>query len=427
MSPAMEKRYSGSYTTKMSEYKIHLPSRYHPKQLAVIHSKAKRKVLVWGRRAGKTRTDAVLAVTAFLDNKRVLEAAPKFDQTTVFWRYVKRMLRDPLAAGVLKKNESSRIIENEATGNWLRSMTAYDADSLRSDAADLLILDEFQDMKPDAWDEVGAPMMLDTDGDAVFSGTPKRKNHFFNMYASGLGDTTGRWMVEHITSHDNPFLSQVALKEIIADMTDEAYRQEIMAEFLDNEGAVFRNIGACMGAPESTPDKHKGHRTVAGLDWAKQRDYTAISIGCADCKVEVARDRFNRIDYAFQRERIKALVTPWGIDTILAERNSIGEPNLEQMQRDGLPVVGFETTSASKPPLIENLSLALQKVEWQFQPDPVWKAEMEAYEMKVNPNTGRSSYSAPEGVNDDTVIARALMLRAAGSKTFEVVDSPFDF
>ena len=94
--------------------------------------------------------------------------------------------------------------------------------------------------------------------------------------------------------------------------------------------------------------------------------------------------------------------------------NSIGEPGFEALQRAGLPVRAFETTASSKPPLIENLALTLERAEFQFIPDPVWTGELEAYERKVSPLTGRSQYSAPEGLHDDTVMARALMVWAAG-------------
>ena len=89
----------------------------------------------------------------------------------------------------------------------------------------------------------------------------------------------------------------------------------------------------------------------------------------------------------------------------------MGEPIFEQLAREGLNVVAFQTTPGSKPPLIENLALAFEREEWQFQNDPIWTAELEAYERKVSATTGRSSYSAPEGGHDDTVMARALMLR----------------
>jgi hypothetical protein len=128
-----------------------------------------------------------------------------------------------------------------------------------------------------------------------------------------------------------------------------------------------------------------------------------------DCLCEVARDRFNKIDYIFQRGRLQVMCDLWKPKAILSEINSIGTPVFEELERARLPVVAFETTAASKPPLIENLALALERAEWQFQNDPTWTAELEAYERKISPFTGRSSYSAPEDGHDDTVMARALM------------------
>lgn len=104
------------------------------------------------------------------------------------------------------------------------------------------------------------------------------------------------------------------------------------------------------------------------------------------------------------------MCSKWQPTAIQTELNSIGQPVFEQLQRLDLPVVGFETTATTKPPLIENLALALERSEWQFQQDAIWTAELEAYERKVSTVTGRSSYNAPEGVHDDTVMARALMV-----------------
>lgn len=65
-------------------------------------------------------------------------------------------------------------------------------------------------------------------------------------------------------------------------------------------------------------------------------------------------------------QRLKALADNGNRTAILTELNSVGSPVFEQLQRLGLPVVGFNTTAQSKPPLIENLALALEKAEWQF-------------------------------------------------------------
>jgi hypothetical protein len=388
----------------------------HLKQESFMRSKAKRKCVCAGRRAGKTTGMATYAIEEALNGRRILEAAPTSDQTSAFWDECKKALAAPIAAERIYKNETERLLVFP-NGGRIRTKTAWNADTLRGDHADLLILDEYSIMDPSAWDEVGAPMLLDNNGDAVFIFTPKRRNHAFTVYNRALGDMTGRWEAFHFTSLDNPHLSPDALAEITGDMTENAYKQEILAEFLENEGTVFRNIANCMNAPETTPEAHAGHLLVAGVDWGRDHDFTSVSVGCVSCKQEVARDRFNQVDYVVQRDRIKALWEKWRIASILVEANSIGVPNLEMMQRDHLPASGFMTTPSSKPPLIENLTLALERTEWQFQADPIWISELEAYERTVSLATGRSSYSAPKGGHDDTVISRALMVWQATNRT----------
>jgi hypothetical protein len=100
-----------------------------------------------------------------------------------------------------------------------------------------------------------------------------------------------------------------------------------------------------------------------------------------------------------------SLAGAWHPAGILAERNSMGDPIIDQLLRDGLPMLtgpdelpGFMTSATSKPQLIENLALTLERTQWQFQSDPIWTGELEAYERQVSPVTGRASNSAPEGM-----------------------------
>jgi hypothetical protein len=221
------------------------------------------------------------------------------------------------------------------------------------------------------------------------------------------------WRAWTFTSYDNPHLDRAELEGLRATMTDEAYRQEIMAEFIEGEGAVFRNLAAACTAPMGDkPENHKGHVIVAGVDWGKQNDYTAISLGCVNCRREVVLDRFNQIDYEFQLQRLQRLFTDWSVRLGQVELNSIGQPMFERLARSGVPVVGFDTTATSKPPLIEALALALDQGSPLLLPLDWATAELEAYERRVNPNTGHPTYTAPDGLHDDTVMARALMNRA---------------
>ena len=232
------------------EYLIHLATP-HEKQNAFIKCGKKRIAICAGRRGGKTIGSATLAVEKFLDGKRVLYAAPTEDQISSFWYEVKRALYEPIEAKVFEKNETMHTIELPRTKQRIRAKTAFNADTLRGDYADLLILDEFQLMNEDAWEVVGAPMLADNDGDAVFIYTPpslktrtfskaRDPRHASKMFKKAQEDKTGRWAAFQFTSFDNPYISQDALTELASDMTALAYRQEIMAEDVDEApGALW--------------------------------------------------------------------------------------------------------------------------------------------------------------------------------------------
>jgi hypothetical protein len=224
----------------------------HAQQVRFLESPSKRKVIRAGRRGGKTVGMALLAVRAFLAGRRILYAVPTQEQMDRFWFECKLALSVPLDAGILYKNETRHIIELTGTENRIRAKTAWNADTLRGDYAETLILDEYQLMAEEAWGTVGAPMMADKNGDAVFVFTPpsfrtssvskaRDKQHATKLYRDAAKDTTGRWEVFHFASQDNPHISAEALEDLASDMTDLAYRQEILAEDLeDNPASLWR-------------------------------------------------------------------------------------------------------------------------------------------------------------------------------------------
>lgn len=178
---------------------------------------------------------------SLLEGKRVLYTAPTSEQTDRFWYEVVTALREPLQEGVYVQNKSERFIERPGTLNRIKVKTAWDADSLRGDFADLLVFDEWQLTNEDAWEVVGAPMLIDNNGDAVFIYTPPSlrsagiskshdPRHAAKMYKAAGEDGSGRWARFHFTSYDNPYLSSEGLTEVTKDMSRASLRQEIFAE-----------------------------------------------------------------------------------------------------------------------------------------------------------------------------------------------------
>jgi CRISPR/Cas system-associated endonuclease/helicase Cas3 len=129
--------------------KIKLSGRKHKIQQEFINCEAKRIVIRAGRRSGKTVGVANLAVKRFLEGKRILYAAPTAGQVEMFWATVTNILAEPIRQKIFIKNETEKYIELPGTEQRIKAKTAWNADSLRGDYADVLILDEFQLMNED--------------------------------------------------------------------------------------------------------------------------------------------------------------------------------------------------------------------------------------------------------------------------------------
>ncbi len=363
----------------------------------------------------------MLAVDTMIQGKRFFWGAPTFDQVRIGWNEMK-----VASNGNLDFSQQRMTAILPKTGGVTIFRCLDDPDNARGHSADRGGFDEVGDIKESAYYQVVRAMLIDTGGDFYGVGTPKGRNWFWREHRQSLDlEDSISWqiptkgceivdgqLVRKLHPHENPDIAWEEIERLYSTMPMDIFKQEILAEFIENQGAVFRNIIACLGAPlDPDPKDHKDHTKIMGVDWGKHNDFTALSCGCVECMVELARDRFNQIDYIFQRGRLQVFYDKWQPDIIIAESNSMGEPIIEQLQEDGLPVMGFMTMAPSKPPLIENLALAFEREEFQFQDDPIWTAELEAYERKVSVSTGRSQYGAPEGMHDDTVIARALMLK----------------
>ena len=242
------------------EYSVVLPSsRDHKIQQQFIDCDAKRVIVRAGRRGGKTVGVGIKACKEFLNKKRVLYAAPTSDQVNRFWVTVVNAFQEPIDRGVIYKNETLHVLEIPGTEIRIRAKSAWNADSLRGDYADVLILDEYSLMCEDTWALVGAPMLLDNDGDAIFIYTPPSLHsrsvskandprHASKLFLAAQVEEKlalkenriSRWKTFHFTSMDNPFISKDALSEITQDMTSLAYRMEILAQDIsESPGALW--------------------------------------------------------------------------------------------------------------------------------------------------------------------------------------------
>lgn len=401
--------------------RIKLPMPHNGQR--IVRSQHKRfNWLSAGRRWRKTTLAMVLSVEAAVAGRHVLWGAPTFDQVRVCWDEAKK------ACGAVATFTQQRMMAEFPNGGRIIYRSLDNPDNARGHTADGVVIDEAADVKEAAWFEVIRPMLIDTDGWAWIIGTPKGRNWFWreHLNAKDRGDSIS-WQAPTLGVHvvgngieraphplENPEIPFSEIEQVWRTTPERTFQQEILAEFLESGGGVFRRVMEAATAHEQAPQP--GHEYVFGVDWGKQADFTVIHVLDVANREQVYMDRFNQIDYRVQRQRLGVLYERYQPRVIVAETNSMGEPIIEQLREDGLPVQGFTTTNATKAQIIDSLSLAFERGEITILNDPTLVGELQAYEMQRLPS-GMARYSAPEGMHDDCVMALALAWHGAGIET----------
>jgi predicted TIM-barrel fold metal-dependent hydrolase len=370
-------------------------------QRALYRHPARFHVVACGRRWGKTQFGKLIAAEAiFKHGVDVWWVSPTYKMSGAIWRD----FRKSIGRYATWANASDRVMEfhNSAT---LTIWTGDAADTMRGGAPGLVLIDEAAMIKDaEMWPAVIRPALTDKRGRAMFLSTPRGHNWFWELYNRGNDPLFPDYKSWNFPSWYNPLLPKGEFEEARLTLPERFFQQEYGAEFIPDAGGVFRGVLDVSTADIRKP--YKG-RFVFGVDWGKVNDFTVISVFDTDTKTQVDIDRFNQISWSLQRQRLMLMYEKWKPVSILAEWNSIGDPNIEALQDDGLPVQPFHTNKQTKSPLIEALALAIERQDATLLNDRVQIAELQAYEMERLPG-GAFRYNAPDGGHDDTVIATAL-------------------
>ena len=370
--------------------------------------------LAAGRRWRKTTMAMTISVESAAAGQTVIWGAPTYNQVRIGMEETRRA-----AAGVADFN-LSRMEVSFPLGGRILFRSLDNPDNARGLTGDGIVIDEAGIAKPYAWYEVLRPMLIDTGGWLWAIGTPNGRNWFWteSMAALDRADAMA-WQVPTLGVEivggelrrrplplENPAIPFEEIDRLYRTMSERAFRQEILAEFVEDGGGVFRRVvDAATATEQSGPTP--GHSYVIACDWGRSNDYTVLAVLDTREQALVYMDRFSQIDYVLQMERVTALARRFNPVSIVAEANAMGQPVIDQLARRGLPIKPFVTTNASKAEIIDALALAFEQGEIRILNDPVLLGELQAYEMNKTPS-GLMQYSAPEGMHDDTVMALAI-------------------
>lgn len=383
---------------------VHLP-RPHPEQRRVIREASRFNVLACGRRWGKSTLGVNRLVQPAIGGGPVAWFSPTYRMLTEIWRDVRRALA-PITARVDVQQRRIELV----TGGVIEMWSLDQPDTARGRKYRRVVVDEAALVRDlaDVWGMVLRPTLADYQGDAWFLSTPQGRNGFAVMYDWGRDPhpAHAEWTAWQMPTAANPYIPPAEIEAMRRTLPERTYAQEIDAVFLDDAGGVLRRVRDAATAT-ARERAEAGHAYVFGVDWGKLSDFTVVSVIDSTRSAQVALDRFHQIDYAVQMGRLRALAEQFQPVAIIAERNSMGEPLVEQAIREGLPVQPFTTTNASKAQVIDGLALALERGELAILPDPIQLEELMAYEAERLPS-GLVRYGAPAGLHDDTVMALAL-------------------
>ncbi|HEX5074253.1 MAG TPA: terminase family protein [Gemmatimonadaceae bacterium] len=257
---------------------VSLDVKLHPAQMVVFNSPARFSVLAAGRRFGKTNLATARAAAKAMDprnvkRKPVFVVAPVATQAKLlYWQGLLDLLYpvlDPKRPP--QSNEGHIYLRN---GVMIGVKGADRPDTLRGVGLWHTELDEYADMKPEVWESILRPALADVKGTAGFIGTPKGRNHFYELYMSAGGEGAYRgpgrgtpvssdWAAFHYVSLDNPFLDPSEIEAARTTMTPFAFRQEFLASF---ETGTSESFEADWIVEVDEEPKDKDGKPVPG-DW----------------------------------------------------------------------------------------------------------------------------------------------------------------
>jgi Terminase large subunit, T4likevirus-type, N-terminal len=223
-------------------------------QQAIYRSPVRFRVVVAGRRWGKTQLARTELITRALNGPgRFWYVAPTLkDAKDIFWADLKDGIDPSWLAG--SPNESELRVDLR-TGAEIRLFGAEDPNSLRGRGLRFVVLDEFADMKVQAWTESLRPALSDYKAPALFIGTPRSYNHFHDLYERGQNPQRPTWASWQYKTIENPFIDPQEIEDAKHDLDPRTFRQEYEASFETLAGRAYyaftraHNVGPVLFQP----------------------------------------------------------------------------------------------------------------------------------------------------------------------------------
>lgn len=369
----------------------------YQKQLEAMFCAERYGLIESSTKAGKT-TSALL----WLGEQAMLSkagrnhwwVAPVADQAAIAMGRLARGIPQSLR----KENKSKKTI-TLANGAVIWFKSGDKPDSLYGEDVYSCVIDEASRVKEGAWHAVRSTLTATRAPIRMIGNVRGRRNWFYKMCRKAeAGDPSMHYA--KIIAADAVAAGILSAEEVAdaeATLPPEIFRELFFAEAGDDQGNPFGivAIGKCV-----VPGLSHLPVEVWGVDLAKSVDWTwAIGL---DCNGNVAASERWQAPWNVTRSRLVELI---GDTPALVDSTGVGDPIVEDLQKECSRVEGFKFTSQSKQQLMEGLRSDIHQGLVHF-PDGILRKELESYEYEYTAHGVK--YTCPEGLHDDGVCALAL-------------------
>lgn len=385
----------------------------HPKQLEIhnaIDGEGKYFFVPIGRQFGKTIMAENQATKWCLNNSgwKVVWVSPTYKQCKKVFKDIRRAL-DGVKIYGKKPNESDLVIYF-ANGSELLFYSAEAYDSIRGETFDAGVGDEMAFWKREAWTEVLKATLLVRGKKFLGLSTPKGKNLFYEL--ANQAHVNEDYKTFSGTSYDNPFIDVKEIEDAKRTLPDHIFRQEYLAEFLEDGGSVFRNIKECIKEGAESKSYY------FGVDLGRADDYTVLTIVDSNNN-EVFCDRWRHLNWSTIIGNVITNLNKYmavGYVESNGAQDSIYEQIKNGVNYNKASIKPFTTTAKSKPIIIEDMIVNFENKEIGIMGYNWQVAELEVFTYEYNMKTRNVKYSAPTGLHDDYVMSRAICNHAFRSE-----------
>lgn len=393
-------------------HNFHKPTDY---QVEYLSSTKPFSILVWHRRARKTRTALNRQVMRIMQQPRntYYYVMPTYRQAkAVVWD---SLVKDHIPDAIVDKKNDSELAVYYKNGSIQRFVGAEDPDKHRGTNPIDVVFDEYSEQSERIWTEIFQPVLRENKGTATFVYTPKGKNHSWKLLE--LARQQPNWFVSVKNVHDTKMFTDDELKEIRLNTPMALYQQEYECSFLESASSFFRRTRE--NVYEATDKPEKNHEYQLGVDLAKYQDWTVITPFDLNTFHALKQDRFNQIDWNLQKARIQVAWHRFSKCRAVIDATGVGDPIVEDLSNQGMNVMPYKFTEASKRELLSHLAILLEQDKIKIPNDPDLLSELDAIQWELS-EQGKTRIATIQGMHDDRVMSLALAVWGHHEPVFNV-------